>query len=79
MRPDLTNETVVAVSENTELTERMSDLKRDIALDRYAVDSRAVAGAILTKLQLVKRCQMALATADADRIQPGHGPARPAH
>ena len=47
----------------------MSELKRDIALDRYDVDSRAVAGAILTKLQLVKRCQLALlATADADRM-----------
>jgi hypothetical protein len=57
----------------------MSDLKRDIALDRYDVDARAVAGAILTKLQLVKRCQAALASADADRIQRGSSQARPAH
>jgi hypothetical protein len=57
----------------------MSDLKRDIALDRYDVDARAVAGAILTKLQLVKRCQAALASADADRIQRGPSQARPAH
>ena len=56
----------------------MSDLKRDIALDRYDVDSRAVAGAILTKLQLVKRCQDALATCDADRMHLGPGSARPA-
>jgi hypothetical protein len=56
----------------------MSELKRDIALDRYDVDARAVAGAILTKLQLVRRCQMALASADADRIQMGSSRAHPA-
>jgi hypothetical protein len=56
----------------------MSELKRDIALDRYDVDSRAVAGAILTKLQLVKRCQMALQTSDAGRMQMGPSSARPA-
>jgi hypothetical protein len=56
----------------------MSDLKRDIALDRYDVDARAVAGAILTKLQLVRRCRDALASADADRIQMGPSHPRPA-
>jgi hypothetical protein len=55
----------------------MSDLKRDIALDRYDVDARAVAGAILTKLQLVKRCQLALQSADADRMPMGRGQAHP--
>jgi hypothetical protein len=55
----------------------MSELKRDIALDRYDVDARVVAGAILTKLQLVRRCQLALASTDADRIQTGSHP-RPA-
>jgi hypothetical protein len=52
----------------------MSELKRDIALDRYDVDARAVAGAILTKLQLVRRCQMVLASSDADRSQMGSHP-----
>jgi hypothetical protein len=56
----------------------MSDLKRDIALDRYDVDARAVADAILTKLQLVKRCQLALQSADADRMPMGRSPGRPA-
>jgi hypothetical protein len=56
----------------------MSELKRDIALDRYDVDARAVAGAILTKLQLVKRCQLALQSADVDRMPMGPSQARPA-
>jgi hypothetical protein len=56
----------------------MSELKRDIALDRYDVDSRAVADAILTKLQLVKRCRMALQTSDADQMRMGPSQARPA-
>ena len=44
----------------TELSEnrtRLNQLKRDIALDRYAPDSGAVADAILTKLLLVKRAR----------------------
>lgn len=64
---------------NTEPEERMSELKRDIALNRYNVDSRVVADAILTKVQLVKRCRMALASAEADRIQMGSLPSRPGH
>jgi hypothetical protein len=56
---------------DTEPNERMSDLKRAIALNRYDVDSRVVADAILTKVQLVKRCRMALASAEADRIRMG--------
>ncbi len=56
----------------------MSELKRDIALERYDVDARAVAGAILTKLQLVRRCQLALATTDADRTRMGSSYPRPA-
>lgn len=56
----------------------MSELKRDIALDKYDVDARAVAGAILTKLQLVRRCQLALAVYDADRTRMGGSHPRPA-
>ena len=87
-KPDLTTETVRRRPATkgqrrielkpSEQKERMSELKRDIALDRYDVDSRAVAGAILTKLQLVKRCQMVLQTSDADRMRMGPSQARPA-
>jgi hypothetical protein len=63
----------------TEPEERMSELKRDIALNRYDVDARAVADAILTKVQLVKRCRMALASAEDDRIRMGSLPSRPGH
>ena len=56
----------------------MSELKRDIALDKYDVDARAVAGAILTKLQLVRRCQLALAVYDADRTRMRGSHPRPA-
>lgn len=59
--------------------ERMSELKQDIALNRYDVDSRAVADAILTKALLVKRCRLALASADADRNRMGSMRSRPGH
>ena len=36
-------------------------MKRDIELQRYAVDSAAVADAILSKLRLVKQGRQALA------------------
>ncbi len=39
---------------------RLNELKRDIALDRYAPDSGEIAGAILTKLQLVRRARRVL-------------------
>ena len=35
-------------------------MKRDIALNQYAVDAGAVADAIVSKLRLVRRGQMAL-------------------
>jgi hypothetical protein len=47
----------------TDLSEsrtRLNELKRDIALDRYAPDSGDVADAILTKLQLVRRARRVL-------------------
>jgi len=47
----------------TDLSEsrtRLNELKRDIALDRYAPDSGDIADAILTKLQLVKRARRVL-------------------
>lgn len=46
---------------------RLKKLKRDIALNRYDVDADAVAGAILSKLQLVRRGRRALAASAADR------------
>ena len=45
----------------TETRGRLKELKREIALNRYDVDARAVADAILRKLRLVKRGRMALA------------------
>ncbi len=53
----------------TEITGRLKELKQDIALNRYDVDSGAVADAILSKLRLVRRGRLALA-AEADRIPP---------
>jgi hypothetical protein len=48
-------------------TERLNGLKRDIALNQYAVDAGVVAEAILSKLQLVRQGQLALAASAADR------------
>ena len=42
----------------------MKELKRDIELRRYDVDSGAVADAIISKLRLVKKGRLAL-TGDA--------------
>ncbi len=64
----------------TELSEkrtRLNQLKRDIALDRYAPDSGAVAEAILTKLLLVKRARVALSESEDGRNPTGSAP-RPA-
>lgn len=55
------------VADPTENTGRLNELKRDIALNRYDVDADAVAGAILSTLQLVKRGRRALAVDAADR------------
>ena len=52
---------------NLENRGRVKELKRDIALNRYDVDANAVAGAILSKLQLVKRGRLALAASADDR------------
>ncbi len=53
--------------DQTENTGRVKELKREIALNRYDVDANAVAGAILSKLQLVKSGRRALAASAADR------------
>lgn len=45
-------------------------MKRDIALNQYAVDAGAVADAILSKLALVRQGHLALATSAGDRTQP---------
>ena len=50
---------------------RLKELKREIALNRYDVDSRLVAGAILSKLRLVKRGRMALTGYEGDRTPAG--------
>lgn len=55
------------VNDPTEISGRVKELKRDIALNRYDVDANAVAGAILSKLHLVKRGRLALAASAADR------------
>lgn len=48
----------------------MEQLKREIALNRYEVDSAAVADAILDKLRLVRQGRIAL-TSDAGRNHAG--------
>jgi len=47
--------------------EGLKQLKREIALERYDVDSEAVAGAILRKLELIRRGRSALGGSVADR------------
>jgi len=47
-------------TDRKESEERLRTLKRDIALNQYAVDAGAVADAIVSKLRLVRRGQMAL-------------------
>jgi hypothetical protein len=49
---------------------RLNQLKRDIALDRYAPDSGEIADAILTKLQLVRRARRALGESGAGQSPP---------
>jgi hypothetical protein len=48
-------------------SERLEQLKRDIALHQYDVDSAAVADAIVRKLRLVRRGREALASSEAGR------------
>jgi hypothetical protein len=55
----------------TETRGRLKELKREIALNQYDVDSRVVAGAILSKLRLVKRGRMALTGYQGDRTPSG--------
>jgi hypothetical protein len=57
----------------------MKALKRDIALNRYEIDSGAVADAILSKLRLVRSGQAALASDAADRIPRSDGLRRRGH
>lgn len=57
--------------EPTETRGRLKELKREIALNQYDVDSRLVADAILSKLRLVKRGRMALTGYEGGRIPPG--------
>ncbi|MET0958573.1 MAG: hypothetical protein ABWZ18_08685 [Solirubrobacterales bacterium] len=59
---------VSAIGEGREPSQgRLSELKREIELQRYAVDSAAVADAILSKLRLVKQGREALSGDPADR------------
>ena len=48
-------------------TERVVELKREIALKRYDVDASAVADAIVAKMRLVKQGRRALAADPVDR------------
>jgi hypothetical protein len=60
----------------TQRSERLAQLKRDIALHRYEVDAAEVAEAIVRKLRLVRRGLDALsASSEADRTRAGQ-PAR---
>ncbi len=47
--------------------ERLNELKREIAIHAYEVDASEVAGAILSKLRLVRSVRLALAGAEAGR------------
>ena len=59
---------VSAIGEGREPSQgRLRELKREIELQRYAVDSAAVADAILSKLRLVKQGREALSGDPADR------------
>jgi hypothetical protein len=51
-------------------SERVNELKREIALKRYDVDAGAVADAIVSKMRLVREGRRALAASEADRSQP---------
>lgn len=54
--------------------EGLTKLKRDLAHNRYDIDSDAVADAILRKLELIRHGRSALAEREAGRIrQPGTG------
>lgn len=59
-----------------EIGQRVKELKRDIAANRYVVDSSAVAEAILSKRRLVRRGLASLdlnlgpELSEADRTQP---------
>lgn len=55
----------------TETRGRLKELKREIALNQYDVDARLVAGAILSKLRLVKRGRIALTAYEGDRTPQG--------
>jgi hypothetical protein len=60
---DSTSNATWSRERTTDLSEsrtRLNELKRDIALDRYAPDAGDIADAILTKLQLVKRARRVL-------------------
>ena len=58
-------------NDQTETRGRLKELKREIALNRYDVDSGAVADAILSKLRLVRQGRMALTVSAADRSPSG--------
>jgi hypothetical protein len=55
--------------DRTETGERLKTLKHDIALNQYEVDAELVADAILSKLRLVRRGRVALASDEADRTR----------
>jgi hypothetical protein len=64
-------------SDQTGRTGRVKELKRDIELRRYDVDSGAVAEAIIRKLRLVKQGRLALAGDVAGQTQPPGAHLRP--
>jgi hypothetical protein len=54
----------------------LEKLKRDIAMQRYEIDSGAVAEAILRKLRLVRQGLLALDAGASDRTRPAGEPLR---
>jgi Anti-sigma-28 factor, FlgM len=50
--------------------QRISDLKREIENNAYAVDAPAVADAILAKIRLLKQAHQPAAISEAGRIPP---------
>jgi hypothetical protein len=63
--------TVRMISQAERRAERLKDLRREIASDRYEVDAEAVADAIVSKLLLVRRGRGELTAAPALTAEPG--------
>jgi hypothetical protein len=70
------NEQRSDLSTDAASSERVDELKREIALKGYDIDAGAVADAIVVKMRLVREGRRALAASEADRSQSPGGPRR---